>query len=246
MKTKPRGDEQPRQRHRARGQASPSQRYISLFEMGLLCFRGISYAIVEDGGTSFSKEYPANLSGIEAEYGTTVKRPVQSYDTAYNRLAQDDLSPRLPRMPFCPPFALEHQRTRRSNHNACDHHRQNRNTRLDAQPSTQAIPVCNFWAGSQAESARNAVQRRRFGRRSRQRTTSVENRPEAQDPRRNRRPLPAKPSRTRGRSSEPYSADAGATRGIAANTPPSPVRRAFAATALISFSSAITAEGRSP
>ena len=132
--------------------------------MGLLCFRGISYAIVEDGGISFSKEYPANLSDIEAEYGTTVKRPVQSHDTAYNRLTQDDLSPRLPRMPFCPPFALEHQRTRRSNHNACDQRRQNRNTRLDAQPSSQASPACNFWAVSQAESARSAVQRRRFPR----------------------------------------------------------------------------------
>ena len=81
------------------------------------------------------------------------------------------------------------------------------------------------------------------GRRSRQRTTSAENHTEAQDPRQNQRPFPAKPSRTRGgahagEAAAAVSADAGATRGIAANTPPSPVRRAFTATALISFSSA--------
>ena len=67
------------------------------------------------------------------------------------------------------------------------------------------------------------------GRRSRQRTTSAENHTEAQDPRQNQRPFPAKPSRTRegapaGEAAAAVSADAGATRGIAANTPPSPVR----------------------
>ena len=67
------------------------------------------------------------------------------------------------------------------------------------------------------------------GRRSRQRTTSAENRTKAQDPRQNQHPFPAKPSRTRGgapagEAAAAVSADAGATRGIAANTPPSPVR----------------------
>ena len=67
------------------------------------------------------------------------------------------------------------------------------------------------------------------GRRSRQRTTPAENRTEAKDPRRNRRPFPAKPSRTRGggcagEAAAAVNADAGATRGIAANAPPSLVQ----------------------
>ena len=48
--------------------------------------------------------------------------------------------------------------------NACDQHRRNRNTRQDAPPSTQANPTRNFWAVSQAESARNAATRRHFPR----------------------------------------------------------------------------------
>lgn len=45
-----------------------------------------------------------------------------------------------------------------------DQHRPNRNTRQDAPPSPQASSACNFWAVSQAESARNAARRRRFPR----------------------------------------------------------------------------------
>ena len=93
-----------------------------------------------------------------------------------------------------------------------------------------ASPVCNFWAVSQAGSARNAVQCRRFTRSEKPAANDppAENRTEAQDPRRNRRPFPAKPPRTRGGAPAGdavaiVSADTGATRGIAANTPPSPV-----------------------
>ena len=106
-----------------------------------------------------------------------------------------------------------------------DQHRPNRNTRQDAPPSPQASSTCNFWAVSQAESARNA---RGAGvspdRRSRQRTTAAENRTEAQDPWRNRRPFPAKPSRSRedtpaGETAATASANAGAACIIVANTP---------------------------
>lgn len=45
-----------------------------------------------------------------------------------------------------------------------DQHRPNRNTRQDAPPSPQASPACDFWAVSQADSARNATIRRRFPR----------------------------------------------------------------------------------
>lgn len=40
----------------------------------------------------------------------------------------------------------------------------NLNTRQDAQLPTQANPACNFWAISQAESARNVTQRQHFPR----------------------------------------------------------------------------------
>lgn len=63
-----------------------------------------------------------------------------------------------------PPFALEHQRTQFSNHNACDQRRRGWNTCLDALPSARANPACNFWAVSQAESARNATICQRFPR----------------------------------------------------------------------------------
>ena len=61
-------------------------------------------------------------------------------------------------------------------------------------------------------------------RRSRQRTTAAENRTEAQDPWRNRRPFPAKPSRSRedtpaGETAATASANAGAACIIVANTP---------------------------
>ena len=91
--------------------------------------------------------------------------PAQSRDTAYKRLTQDGFSPRPPRFLFRPPpFALEHQRTQFSNHNACDQRRRGWNTCLDALPSARANPACNFWAVSQAEPARNATIRRRFPR----------------------------------------------------------------------------------
>lgn len=48
--------------------------------------------------------------------------------------------------------------------NACDQHQRNRSTRQDAQLPMQANPARNFWAVSQGESARNAIQRRRFPR----------------------------------------------------------------------------------
>ena len=48
--------------------------------------------------------------------------------------------------------------------NACDQRQRNRNTRQDAQLPMQANPARNFWAVSQAESARNATQRRHFPR----------------------------------------------------------------------------------
>lgn len=59
-----------------------------------------------------------------------------------------------------------------------------------------------------------------LGRRSQQRTTPARNRPEAQNPWRNRRPFPAKPPRIRrdataGEAAAAASADAGATRSIA-------------------------------
>ena len=53
---------------------------------------------------------------------------------------------------------------------------------LGTPPPTQASPTCDFWAVLQAESARNATQRRRSpGRRSRQRTAPAENHTEVQD-----------------------------------------------------------------
>ncbi len=66
------------------------------------------------------------------------------------------------------------------------------------------------------------------GRRSRQRTTPAENRTEAKDSWRNRRPFPAKPPRSRGgattgRAAVTASADAGANRSIERNALPSPV-----------------------
>ena len=48
--------------------------------------------------------------------------------------------------------------------NACDQRQRNRTTRQDAPLPMQANPARNFWAVSQAESARNATQRRRFPR----------------------------------------------------------------------------------
>lgn len=63
------------------------------------------------------------------------------------------------------------------------------------------------------------------GRRSWQRATVAENRTEVQDPWRNRRPFPAKPSRSRGdtpagEAAATASANAGAACSIVANTPP--------------------------
>lgn len=97
-----------------------------------------------------------------------------------------------------PPFALEHQRTQFSNHNACDQRRRGWNTCLDALPSARANPACNFWAVSQAEPARNTATRRRFPRSAKPTANNPRRKPHrSPGPWRNRRPFPAKPSRTR-------------------------------------------------
>ena len=83
-------------------------------------------------------------------------------------------------------------------------------------PQRTRTPSANFWAVSQAESARNATQRRRFPRSEKLAANDpAENRTEIQDPWRNRPPFPAKPSRSRrgattGEASTAVSADAGA------------------------------------
>ena len=64
--------------------------------------------------------------------------------------------------------------------------------------STPSTAPRDFWAVSQAESARNATQRRRFPRSVEPTANNpAENRTEVQDPWRNQRPFPAKPPRTR-------------------------------------------------
>lgn len=73
----------------------------------------------------------------------------------------------------------------------------------------QRIPVAAFSRGAGVSP----------GRRNRQRTAPARNRPEVQDPRRNRRPFPAKPPRirsgaTEGKAASAVSANAGATRSI--------------------------------
>ena len=70
-------------------------------------------------------------------------------------------------------------------------------------------PVCNSWAVSQAEPTRNATIRRRFPRSANPTANDPRRKPHrSPDPWRNRRPLPAKPPRSRG----------GATAGKAAAT----------------------------
>lgn len=49
-----------------------------------------------------------DLSAIKAEYETTAKKCLLERDTVCERLAQDDFSPRPPRILFCPPFALRY------------------------------------------------------------------------------------------------------------------------------------------
>ena len=59
-------------------------------------------------------------------------------------------------------------------------------------------PTCNFWAVSQAESARNATQRRRFPRSEWLTANKPRRKPHrSPGPWRNRRPFPAKPPRIR-------------------------------------------------
>ena len=63
-------------------------------------------------------------------------------------------------------------------------------------------PVCNFWAVSQAEPARNATIRRCFLRSAKPAANNCSRKPHrSPDPWRNRRPFPAKPSRSRGNRS---------------------------------------------
>lgn len=70
-------------------------------------------------------------------------------------------------------------------------------------------PCSHFWAVSQAKSARNAARRRRFPRSAEPTANDPRRKPHrSPDPWRNRRPLPAKPPRSRG----------GATAGKAAAT----------------------------
>ena len=63
-------------------------------------------------------------------------------------------------------------------------------------------PVCNFWAVSQAEPARNATIRRRFPSSAKPAANNCSRKPHrSPDPWRNRRPFPAKPSRSHGNRS---------------------------------------------
>lgn len=63
----------------------------------------------------------------------------------------DDLS--RPGHPSVPRSLSGNQHTRLGNRNACDQHQLAPKHALDAPPSAQANPTCNFWAVSQAESA---------------------------------------------------------------------------------------------
>ena len=63
-------------------------------------------------------------------------------------------------------------------------------------------PVCNFWTVSQAEPARNATIRQRFPRSAKPAANNCRRKPHrSPDLWRNRRPFPAKPSRSRGNRS---------------------------------------------
>lgn len=79
-------------------------------------------------------------------------------------LAQRSVQPPGVESPLRPRSRSGHQHTRLSNRNACDQHRPGPKHTPRCATSNTREPACNFWAVSQAESARNATQRRRFPR----------------------------------------------------------------------------------
>lgn len=110
---------------------------------------------------SMSQAYSMRQLRKQGDSVAEIAREVEASRSAVrSNLAKNDLS--LPGYPLRPPRSRSgHQHTRLGNRDACAQHRLDRSRYQNAPHSAQANPTRDFWTVSQAESARNATQRRR-------------------------------------------------------------------------------------